>query len=206
AEADAILSVGGGASLDMGKAIRLLVHHDPPLHRYDDAKGGDRYITAKQPPFLAVPTTAGTGSEVGRSTVLVIDGTKVVIFSPHLLADAAILDPELTVLLPPFVTAATGMDALTHNLEAYVAKGDHPLGGGGTPRGCGGGARNRCATVCVRTSARLRAAGRRPARRVRSAAPPLAGGREAGDDPETRGEIACRRLPPVEPAALYPGR
>src|SRR5437867_1965170 len=127
AEADAILSVGGGASLDMGKAIRLLVHHDPPLHRYDDAKGGDRYITAEQPPFVAVPTTAGTGSEVGRSTVLVIDGTKAGIFSPHLLADAALLDPELTVGLPPFVTAATGMDALTHNLEAYVAKGDHPL-------------------------------------------------------------------------------
>ena len=74
-----------------------------------------------------MPTTAGTGSEVGRSTVLVIDGTKVVIFSPYLLANAAILDPELTVGLPPFVTAATGMDALTHNLEAYVAKGDHPL-------------------------------------------------------------------------------
>jgi alcohol dehydrogenase class IV len=127
ARADSILAVGGGASLDMGKAIRLLVHHQPPLSQYDDAKGGDRLITPEQPPFLAVPTTAGTGSEVGRSTVLVIDGTKVVIFSPHLLADAAILDPELTVGLPPFVTAATGMDALTHNLEAYVAKGDHPL-------------------------------------------------------------------------------
>ena len=127
AGADAILAVGGGASLDMGKAVRLLVHHDPPLGRYDDAKGGDQFITARQPPFIAVPTTAGTGSEVGRSTVLLIDGTKVVIFSPHLLANAAILDPELTVGLPPFVTAATGMDALTHNLEAYVAKGDHPL-------------------------------------------------------------------------------
>lgn len=127
AGADAILAVGGGASLDMGKAIRLLVHHDPPLARYDDAKGGDQFVTARQPPLVAVPTTAGTGSEVGRSTVLVIDGTKVVIFSPHLLANAAILDPELTVGLPPFVTAATGMDALTHNLEAYVAKGDHPL-------------------------------------------------------------------------------
>jgi 4-hydroxybutyrate dehydrogenase len=125
--ADAVVAVGGGASLDMGKAIRLLAHHEPPLGRYDDAKGGDKYITDKQPPFLAVPTTAGTGSEVGRSTVLVIDGTKVVIFSPHLLANAAILDPELTVGLPPFITAATGMDALTHNLEAYVAKGDHPL-------------------------------------------------------------------------------
>jgi len=127
AGADAILALGGGASLDMGKAIRLLVHHDPPLSRYDDAKGGDQFVTARQPPLVAVPTTAGTGSEVGRSTVLVIDGTKVVIFSPHLLANAAILDPELTVGLPPFVTAATGMDALTHNLEAYVAKGDHPL-------------------------------------------------------------------------------
>jgi alcohol dehydrogenase class IV len=127
AGSDAIVAVGGGASLDMGKAIRLLVHHEPPLGRYDDAKGGDKFITDKQPPFIAVPTTAGTGSEVGRSTVLVIDGTKVVIFSPYLLANAAILDPELTVGLPPFVTAATGMDALTHNLEAYVAKGDHPL-------------------------------------------------------------------------------
>jgi len=127
AGSDAIVAVGGGASLDMGKAIRLLVHHEPPLARYDDARGGDKFITGKQPPFIAVPTTAGTGSEVGRSTVLVIDGTKVVIFSPYLLADAAILDPELTVGLPPFVTAATGMDALTHNLEAYVAKGDHPL-------------------------------------------------------------------------------
>src|SRR5712664_405443 len=125
--ADALVSVGGVASQEMGKAIRLLVHHDPPLGRYDDAQGGDKYITERQPPFLAVPTTAGTGSEVGRSTVLVIDGTKVVIFSPHLLADAALLDPELTVGLPPFITAATGMDALTHNLEAYVAKGDHPL-------------------------------------------------------------------------------
>src|SRR6185436_13880145 len=85
AGADSVLGVGGGASLDMAKAIALLVQ---------------------------VPTTVGTGSEVGRSTVLVIDGTKVVIFSPYLLARAAILDPELTVGLPPFITAATGMDAL----------------------------------------------------------------------------------------------
>jgi 4-hydroxybutyrate dehydrogenase len=127
AGADSVLGVGGGASLDMAKAIALLVHHEPPLARYDDAKGGDAYITANVPPIVQVPTTAGTGSEVGRSTVLVIDGTKVVIFSPYLLARAAILDPELTVGLPPFITAATGMDALTHNLEAYVAKGDHPL-------------------------------------------------------------------------------
>jgi 4-hydroxybutyrate dehydrogenase len=127
AGADSVLGVGGGASLDMAKAIALLVNHEPPLAQYDDAKGGDAKITANVPPIIQVPTTAGTGSEVGRSTVLVIDGTKVVIFSPYLMAKAAILDPELTVGLPPFITAATGMDALTHNLEAYVAKGDHPL-------------------------------------------------------------------------------
>jgi 4-hydroxybutyrate dehydrogenase len=127
AGADSVLGVGGGASLDMAKAVALLVNHEPPLTQYDDAKGGDARITSRVPPILQVPTTAGTGSEVGRSTVLVIDGTKTVIFSPYLMAKAAILDPELTVGLPPFITAATGMDALTHNLEAYVAKGDHPL-------------------------------------------------------------------------------
>jgi 4-hydroxybutyrate dehydrogenase len=127
AGADSVLGVGGGAAMDMAKAIALLVNHAPPLEQYDDAKGGDSKIGANIPPIIQVPTTAGTGSEVGRSTVLVMDGTKVVIFSPYLLARAAILDPELTVGLPPFITAATGMDALTHNLEAYVAKGDHPL-------------------------------------------------------------------------------
>ena len=127
AGADSVLGVGGGASLDMAKAVALLVNHPPPLAQYDDAKGGDARITRRVPPILQVPTTAGTGSEVGRSTVLVIDGTKTVLFSPALMAKAAILDPELTVGLPPFITAATGMDALTHNLEAYVAKGDHPL-------------------------------------------------------------------------------
>jgi 4-hydroxybutyrate dehydrogenase len=127
ANADSVLGVGGGASLDMAKAIALLVNHPPPLAQYDDAKGGDARITRPVPPILQVPTTAGTGSEVGRSTVLVMGGTKTVIFSPALMAKAAILDPELTVGLPPHITAATGMDALTHNLEAYVAKGDHPL-------------------------------------------------------------------------------
>jgi len=127
AGADSVLGVGGGASLDMAKAIALLVNHPPPLAQYDDAKGGDAKITGVIPPIIQVPTTAGTGSEVGRSTVLMIDGTKTVIFAPSLMAKAAILDPELSVGLPPFLTAATGMDALTHNLEAYVARGDHPL-------------------------------------------------------------------------------
>src|SRR3954462_9487926 len=127
AKADSVLGVGGGASLDMAKAIALLVNHPPPLIRYDDAKGGDAHITSAIPPIVQVPTTAGTGSEVGRSTVLVIDGTKTVIFSPHLMAKAAILDPELAVGLPPSITAATGIDSLPHTPEAYVAKGDRPL-------------------------------------------------------------------------------
>ena len=127
AGADSVLGVGGGASLDMAKAIALLVNHQPPLDQYDDAKGGDAKITANIPPIVQVPTTAGTGSEVGRSTVLVIGGTKTVIFSPYLMARVAILDPELTAGLPPFITASTGMDALTHCLEAYVAKGEHAL-------------------------------------------------------------------------------
>src|SRR5438477_629677 len=105
AGADSVLGIGGGASLDMAKAVALLVNHEPPLAQYDDAKGGDAKITARVPPIVQVPTTAGTGSEVGRSTVLVIDGTKTVIFSPHLMAKTAILDPELTVGFPPLRTS-----------------------------------------------------------------------------------------------------
>src|SRR5207248_5393027 len=78
AKADSVLGVGGGASLDMAKPIALLVNHQPPLDQYDDAKGGEARITANIPPIVQVPTTAGTGSEAGRSTVLVINGTKTV--------------------------------------------------------------------------------------------------------------------------------
>jgi len=129
AKADLIVTVGGGAPLDTGKLIALKVTHDRPLVDYDDATGGDRFITSNVPPILAIPTTAGTGSEVGRSGVvtLVATGRKTVIFSPFLLAKAAILDPELTASLPPRITAATGFDALTHCLEAYVSLGDHPM-------------------------------------------------------------------------------
>jgi 4-hydroxybutyrate dehydrogenase len=129
AKADLIISVGGGAPLDTGKLIALKVTHERPLVDYDDATGGDQFITANVPPIIAIPTTAGTGSEVGRSGVvtLVATGRKTVIFSPHLLAKAAILDPELTLSLPAGITAATGFDALTHCLEAYVSLGDHPM-------------------------------------------------------------------------------
>jgi len=130
--ADIIVSVGGGSPLDVGKLVALKITHDRPLADYDDATGGDKFIGPNIPPIINVPTTAGTGSEVGRSGVVTLKATgrKTVIFSPYLMAKAAILDPELTVSMPPRVTAATGFDALTHNIEAYLALGDHPMADG----------------------------------------------------------------------------
>jgi 4-hydroxybutyrate dehydrogenase len=131
-QADVIVSVGGGSPLDVGKLVALKVTHDRPLNEYDDATGGDKFITSNIPPIINVPTTAGTGSEVGRSGVVTLKATgrKTVIFSPFLMAKAAILDPELTVSMPPRVTAATGFDALTHCIEAYLSLGDHPMADG----------------------------------------------------------------------------
>jgi alcohol dehydrogenase class IV len=130
--ADIVVAVGGGSPLDVGKIIRLKARpgvHERPLVDYDDATGGDAYVTANIPPMLALPTTAGTGSEVGRSGVVTLDANrrKTVIFSPHLMPTAALLDPELTLTMPARTTAATGFDALTHCLEAYVSLGDHPM-------------------------------------------------------------------------------
>ncbi len=128
-DAGAIVALGGGSPLDAGKLIALKVTHDRPLVDYDDATGGDRFIRADVPPIVTIPTTAGTGSEVGRSGVVTLPATgrKTVIFSPHLLAKVAILDPELTRSMPARITAATGFDALTHCLEAYCSLGDHPM-------------------------------------------------------------------------------
>ncbi len=127
--ADILVAVGGGAPLDTAKLIALKTTHDRPLVDYDDATGGDRFIGPNVPPLVAIPTTAGTGSEVGRSGVatLAANGRKTIIFSPYLLARVAILDPELTVSMPAHITSATGFDALTHCLEAYVSLGDHPM-------------------------------------------------------------------------------
>ncbi len=131
-QADLIVSVGGGSPLDAGKLIALMTTHDRPLVDYDDATGGDAFIGPNVPPIITVPTTAGTGSEVGRSGVVTLaaNGRKTVIFSPYLLAKVALLDPELTVSMPAHITAATGFDALTHCLEAYLSKGCHPMADG----------------------------------------------------------------------------
>jgi 4-hydroxybutyrate dehydrogenase len=130
--ANIIVSVGGGSPLDAGKLIALKTTHERPLVDYDDATGGDKYIGANVPPMITIPTTAGTGSEVGRSGVVTLaaNGRKTVIFSPHLLAKVALLDPELTVSMPARITAATGFDALTHCIEAYCSVGDHPMADG----------------------------------------------------------------------------
>lgn len=129
AEASLVVGVGGGSPLDVAKLVRLLATHEGPLSRYDDAHGGGRHVTEAVPPMIAVPTTAGTGSEVGRSGVVTIAEThrKTVIFSPKLLPDVAILDPVMTATMPALTTAATGFDALTHCVEAFCAKGDHPM-------------------------------------------------------------------------------
>src|ERR1700690_2213382 len=128
-QAGRIVAVGGGSPLDAGKLIALKVTHDRPLADYDDAVDGGQFITRSVPPIVTVPTTAGTGSEVGRSGVVTLaaTGRKTVIFSPPLLAKVALLDPELTRSMPPRITAATGFDALTHCLEAYCSTGDHPM-------------------------------------------------------------------------------
>lgn len=128
-ERDSIVGIGGGAAMDVARAIVLRVNHRRDLFDYDDLIGGDRYVTEEVPYFITVPTTAGTGSEVGRSAIISEDDThrKRILFSPKLLAKMVYADPLLTMELPPFVTAATGMDALTHNLEAYLAKMFHPM-------------------------------------------------------------------------------
>jgi alcohol dehydrogenase class IV len=126
---DGIVGLGGGSPLDAAKAIRLKVTHPLPLAEYDDLIDGWKKVGPDLPPYIAIATTAGTGSEVGRSAVITIAKTnrKTVIFSPYLIPSVAIDDPELTLELPPHVTAGTGMDAYTHNVESYLAKGFHPI-------------------------------------------------------------------------------
>jgi alcohol dehydrogenase class IV len=127
--ADSIVGVGGGAALDVAKAVALMSAHEGDVLEYAWDHPHVRPVSQPLPHWVAVPTTAGTGSEVGRSAVISDDATHVkkVIFDPALLAQAVFADPELTLDLPPAVTAATGMDALTHNVESYLSPAYHPL-------------------------------------------------------------------------------
>ena len=126
---DFIVALGGGSPIDVGKTIKVTATHDEPLEKLDDSKGGDKYIINEMPPFYAIPTTAGTGSEVGRSSVITVKSTnkKTIIFAPKMMPDIAVLDPDVTLLLPKKLTAATGVDAFVHNLEAYIMNVYHPI-------------------------------------------------------------------------------
>jgi alcohol dehydrogenase class IV len=127
--ADSVIGFGGGAALDVAKVVAAMAVHDGDVIEYAWDHPKARPLTHELPPFFALPTTSGTGSEVGRSSVVSEDDTHVkrVIFSAKLLAREVFADPELTLGLPPAVTAATGMDALTHNIESYLSPAYHPL-------------------------------------------------------------------------------
>jgi alcohol dehydrogenase class IV len=124
---DGLIGFGGGSSLDLAKAVGILVSHDGPLADYAAIEGGVARIKNRLPPLIAIPTTAGTGSEVGRGAVITLDdGRKLGLLSPYLIPKVAICDPTLTLSLPPLLTAATGMDALTHCIETYIATAYNP--------------------------------------------------------------------------------
>lgn len=130
---DGVIAFGGGSALDAGKVIAFMSGQSRPLWDFEDKEDWpSRADPAGIAPIVAVPTTAGTGSEVGRAGVILDEsaGVKKIIFHPKMLPGIVILDPELTLGLPPHVTAATGMDALSHCLEAYCAPGFHPMADG----------------------------------------------------------------------------
>jgi alcohol dehydrogenase class IV len=128
-KADAVIGFGGGAALDVAKVVGIAATHEGHIIEYAWDHPKVRAIGDALPYFVALPTTAGTGSEVGRSSVISEDDThlKRIVFSPKILARCVFADPELTLGLPAHVTAATGMDALTHNIESYLSPAYHPL-------------------------------------------------------------------------------
>jgi 4-hydroxybutyrate dehydrogenase len=124
---DGIIALGGGSPIDLAKGVALLATHDGDLEHFAMIYGGLERITGKVAPVIAIPTTAGTGAEVGRAALLTLDdGRKLGIISPHLIPKRAICDPELTLGLPPMLTAATGLDALSHCIETYCSPRDNP--------------------------------------------------------------------------------
>ncbi len=128
-KADIVIAIGGGSPIDVAKIVRICAVHDGPLADYDDAKNGSDKIVNPMPPMIAIPTTAGTGSEVGRSGVVTMaaTGKKTIFFAPALIPSVAILDPIMTASMPPHITAATGFDALTHSIEALCTNFHHPM-------------------------------------------------------------------------------
>ncbi|BAN27742.1 iron-containing alcohol dehydrogenase [Caballeronia insecticola] len=130
-QCDGIIAVGGGSSIDLAKGVAVCATHEGPLQSFAVIEGGATRITSKTAPVIAIPTTAGTGSEVGRGAILILDdGRKVGVISPFVVPKAAICDPELTLKLPPVMTAATGMDAIAHCIETFMAPAFNPAADG----------------------------------------------------------------------------
>ncbi|WP_375184826.1 iron-containing alcohol dehydrogenase [Aquabacterium sp.] len=126
-QCDGLIAVGGGSSIDLAKGLAIMATHPGPLTSYATIEGGSPKITERAAPLIAVPTTAGTGSEVARGAIVIVDdGRKLGFHSWNLMPKAAILDPELTLGLPPMLTAATGMDAIAHCMETFMAPAFNP--------------------------------------------------------------------------------
>lgn len=126
-QCDGLIAVGGGSSIDLAKGLAIMATHPGPLKTYATIEGGSPKITAQAAPLIAVPTTAGTGSEVARGAIVIVDeGRKLGFHSWNLMPKAAICDPELTLGLPPSLTAATGMDAIAHCMETFMAPAFNP--------------------------------------------------------------------------------
>ncbi|MCA0241071.1 MAG: iron-containing alcohol dehydrogenase [Proteobacteria bacterium] len=124
---DGLIAVGGGSSIDLAKGVAIAATHDGPLKTYATIEGGSPKISERAAPLIAVPTTAGTGSEVARGAIVIVDdGRKLGFHSWHLMPKAALLDPALTLGLPPLLTAATGMDAIAHCMETFMAPAVNP--------------------------------------------------------------------------------
>jgi alcohol dehydrogenase class IV len=124
---DGLVAVGGGSSIDLAKGLAIMATHEGPLKTYATIEGGSPKITPKVAPLIAVPTTAGTGSEVARGAIVIVDdGRKLGFHSWNLMPKAAICDPDLTLGLPPALTAATGMDAIAHCMETFMAPAFNP--------------------------------------------------------------------------------
>jgi 4-hydroxybutyrate dehydrogenase len=124
---DGLIAVGGGSAIDCAKGVAIAATHEGPLTRYATIEGGSNLITKAAAPLIAVPTTSGTGSEVARGAIIIVDDNRKLGFhSWHLVPQSAICDPELTLGLPPLLTAATGMDAIAHCMETFMAPSFNP--------------------------------------------------------------------------------